>query len=189
VLSFLPALSEPVRAILRKHANDVLPLTRLPQGGNGEDARKLRVVSASELFPEARHPEAALSGLLLLLNCWDASHHIAQDIDSREGSYWHGIAHRIEPDSPNAGYWFRQVGRHPIFPELYAQAQEILNRQTPGSHELHWQLKSSWDSFLFIDWCDEARARPGTTSEKVALAIQKAEWRLLFQWCASSQPQ
>ena len=184
VLSHLPALSEPVRAILRKHADTVLPLTRSPQDADGEDAQKLRAISASELFPEARRPEAALSGLLLLLNCWDASHGISQDIHSPEGSYWHGIAHRIEPDSFNAGYWFRRVGKHPIFTQLYAHAQEILNRHEGHPHKLPWQLKSSWDPFLFIDWCDEARAKPGTASEKAALAIQQAEWRLLFEWCA-----
>ena len=182
------ALSEPVGAVLLKQADTVLPLTRSPQDRNGEDAQKLRAIPVSELFPEARQPEAALSGLLLLLNCWDASHGISQDIHSPEGSYWHGIAHRIEPDSTNAGYWFRRVGQHPIFLQLRAQAQEILNRQEQDTHKLHWQLKSSWDPFLFIDWCDEAREQPGMAGEKAALAIQKAEWWLLFEWCASSGP-
>jgi hypothetical protein len=183
-----PTLSEPVKTILQKYANAVLPLTRSPQDQNGEDARKLRMVSASELFPGARQPDAALSGLFLLLNCWEASHRISQDIHSKEGSYWHGIAHRIEPDSSNAGYWFRRVGKHPIFPELCTQARRILDGQTESSHKVYWRLKSSWDPFVFIEWCDEARAKPGTTSEEAALAIQKAEWQLLFEWCASSEP-
>jgi hypothetical protein len=184
----LPTLSEPVKTILQKQANTVLPLTRSLQDQDGEDAQKLRLVSASELFPGARHPDAALSGLFLLLNCWNASHHISQDIHSKEGSYWHGIAHRIEPDSWNAAYWFRQVGAHPIFPELHGQAQRILDQQMRGSHEPHWQLKSAWDPFRFIEWCDEARAQPGTASEKAAVVIQQAEWQLLFRWCTSSDP-
>jgi hypothetical protein len=175
-----------MKAILRKHADAVLPLTRLPEDRDGKEIEELRTVAVSELFPCARHPEAALSGLLLLLGCWNASHHISQDIHSPEGSYWHGVAHRMEPDSFNAGYWFRRVGRHPIFPKLHAQGEEILNREERNGHKLHWQLKSSWDPFLFIDWCDEARAEPGTASEKAALAIGKAEWQLLFEWCASS---
>ena len=61
-----------------------------------------------KLFPHARDAPAALSGLVLMAGHWDLSHQIAQDISSREGSYWHAIAHRIEPDSPNSGYWFRQ---------------------------------------------------------------------------------
>jgi len=185
----LLTLSEPVKAILQRQANVLLPLIRSPQDQNGEDAQKLRQVSASELFPGARQPDAALSGLFLLLNCWEASHDISQGIDSKEGSYWHGIAHRIEPDSSNARYWFRRVGEHPIFPELHAQAQRILDEQTQSSCKVHWSLKSSWDPFVFIDWCDEARAKPGTAREGVALAIQKAEWQLLFAWCAFSEPE
>jgi hypothetical protein len=188
VLFNLPTLSEPVKSILQQQADAVLPLTRSPQDQNGEDVEKLRLVSASELFPGARQPDAALSGLFLLLNCWNASHHISQDIHSREGSYWHGIAHRIEPDSFNAAYWFRRVGAHPIFPELHGQAQQILDEQMKGSREGRWHLKSSWDPFLFIEWCDEAREQPGAAKEKAALAIQKAEWQLLFRWCASFDP-
>ena len=181
----LPTLSEPAKAILRKHADDFLPLTCSPEPQNEDDARALQAVSTPNLFPGASHPEAALSGLFLLLNCWERSHNISQEIHSKEGSYWHGMAHRIEPDSPNAGYWFRKVGEHPIFPELHRQAQEIFGREKEISGSVHWQLKRQWDPFLFIDWCDEARAKPNSREEQIALRIQKAEWQLLFQWCAA----
>src|SRR5580698_1788635 len=75
-----------------------------------EDARdRLRGVSASRLFPGARAPEAALAGLYVYFSCFDEAHGIAQDIDTAEGSYWHAIVHRQEPDAGNAAYWFRQV--------------------------------------------------------------------------------
>ena len=35
---------------------------------------------------------------MLLLGDWERSHELSQDNPSREGSYWHAIAHRIEPD-------------------------------------------------------------------------------------------
>ena len=57
-------------------------------------------------FPRARVPEAALSGLYLYFSCWDEAHVIAQDLSSAEGSFWHGIVHRQEPDAENASYWF-----------------------------------------------------------------------------------
>ena len=66
--------------------------------------------SASQLFPGAFSPEAALSGLYLYFCAYDQSHSISQDISSVEGSFWHGIMHRQEPDPGNAGYWFRRVG-------------------------------------------------------------------------------
>ena len=50
---------------------------------------------------------------------------MAQDLETQEGSYWHAIVHRQEPDAGNSGYWFRQVGKHPIFPALRARAAEI----------------------------------------------------------------
>ncbi|MBV9035984.1 MAG: hypothetical protein JO182_15950 [Acidobacteriaceae bacterium] len=188
MFSDLSTLSEAVKTILQKHANASLPLTRSPEAQSNNDALMPLAVSATNLFPGARHPDAALSGLFLLLNCWERSHGISQDIPSREGSYWHGIAHRIEPDSSNAGYWFRKVGDHPIFPELHRQAQGIFDREKAISEGVPWQLKGQWDPFLFIDWCDEARAKPNSQEERLTLQMQKAEWQLLFQWCAAPAP-
>jgi hypothetical protein len=130
------------------------------------------------LFPGARHGQAALAGLLLRVECWSESHAIAQDIDSAEGSYWHGIVHRMEPDSFNAGYWFRRVGKHAIFPDLFRRAEEILEASGPK----HWRVKTAWDPFLYIEWCDEARETCGQ-AEAAAIEIQMAEWQLLFDWC------
>src|ERR1700750_314466 len=70
------------------------------------DVSEIRSQDAAVLFPDARNQQAALAGLLLRLGYWEESHTIAQDIQSSDGSYWHGIIHRMEPDSFNAGYWF-----------------------------------------------------------------------------------
>jgi len=164
--------------MLEKYSTRVLPLTR---SGNctSHEAADIRRSWASGLSPGARAPEAAIAGLLLLAGCWEESHEVSQDIASQEGSYWHAIAHRIEPDAGNAGYWFRQVGAHPIFPELQREALEILTRTHPK-----WELKRAWDPFEFIDRCEEARRAPGSELERAVLAIQRAEWDLLFEWCA-----
>jgi hypothetical protein len=115
-----------------------------------------------------------------LLGAWERSHQLSQDNPSREGNYWHAIAHRIEPDSANAGYWFRRVGPHPIFADLHEQTRAILSVHKPSG----WRLKAAWDPLAFIEWCDEARAHPGGAAEHAASEIQQAEWRLLFEWCA-----
>jgi hypothetical protein len=129
--------------------------------------------SASQLFPGAFSPEAALSGLYLYFCAYDQSHSISQDISSVEGSFWHGIMHRQEPDPGNSGYWFRRVGNHPVFPDLRDAAAEA-----------GFPVKDKWDPFAFIDYCEQARRRPGSTEERIAMAVQLAEWQLLFDYCA-----
>jgi hypothetical protein len=119
-------------------------------------------------------PEAALAGLYLYFSCWEDAHEIAQNVSTREGDYWHAIVHRQEPDAGNAGYWFGQVGKHPIFPELREQAAEI--GVDFGPH---------WDPIAFIELCERARRAPGSEMERMALETQRAEWQLLFDYCAT----
>jgi hypothetical protein len=147
---------------------------------SSEDARSiLKTSTAADLFPQSRAPEAALSGLWLYFSCFEESHSISQDLHSAEGSYWHGILHRQEPDAGNAAYWFRRLGGHPVFPLLHERAEEIIR----GSG-VRIQLKDRWDPFAFIELCEEGRLRPGSESERVAREIQRAEWQLLFHYCA-----
>lgn len=171
--------TEPVASILAEYSSRLLPLTR-SEDCHREHAQVLRQHPPGSLFPDARQPEAALAGLMLLIGCWEDSHQLAQDISSTEGSYWHAIVHRMEPDSSNSAYWFRRTGAHPIFTELHREASEILHRAGASG----WRLKQQWDPMLFLTWCDEARQQAGSPLERAACEIQQAEWRLLFDWCA-----
>ena len=132
-------------------------------------------VAAKTLFPRARAPEAALAGLYLYFSCWDDAHQIAQGVNTAEGSYWHAIIHRQEPDAGNSSYWFRRVGRHPIFPALLEQAVGIAGPR----------FGKTWDPFRFIDDCETAARQPGSALEATAREIQRAEWQLLFDYCAA----
>jgi hypothetical protein len=140
---------------------------------------RLARLSSAGLFSEARAPEAALAGLYLYFSCWEEAHRVAQDIPSPEGSYWHGIVHRQEPDPGNAAYWFRQVGRHAIFPALREEAARL----SAGS-AADLPVPASWDPFAFIDLCEKARRQPGSDLEALALHVQRAEWQILFDYCA-----
>jgi hypothetical protein len=148
---------------------------------SAEARRLLRSASAAELFPSAAHPDAALAGLWLYFSCLDESHGISQSVESAEGSFWHGIMHRQEPDAWNSGYWFRRAGRHAIFPALARAAGELAARHP----EARFTPADPWDPFAFIDYCEKARHQPGSPAESLALDIQLAEWQLLFDWCAA----
>jgi hypothetical protein len=134
----------------------------------------LKSKTAERWFPQSRAPEAALGGLYLYFSCLDDAHTIAQDIATAEGSYWHAIMHRQEPDPGNSGYWFQRVGAHAIFPALReAAAQSGVD------------FGARWDPFAFIQYCERARRSPGSYEERRALEVQRAEWQLLFDFCAA----
>ena len=159
-----------VAEILALDGDGGRPLTLAMKAGFAEARERLKSASASRLFAGARVPEAAFSGLYVYFSCFDEAHQIAQDIPTAEGSYWHAIVHRMEPDAGNAAYWFRQVGTHPIFPALARAAGR----------------EGKWDPFAFIDLCEQARHQPGSELESRARAVQLVEWQLLFDWCAKS---
>jgi hypothetical protein len=177
---------------LSRYSPDVAAILALDGGGerlmplahgtcSSEEARlRLKTSSARTLFPGARAPEAALSGLWLYFSCLDESHSLSQEIETSDGSFWHGIMHRQEPDAWNSGYWFRRVGAHPVFPALREAAAQIA----AGYSSVPFEVKPHWDPFAFIDFCERARRQPGTDAERLALEIQRAEWQLLFDSCA-----
>ena len=134
---------------------------------------ELNRLTARSLFPDSCSPEGALAGMYLYFGCLDEAHKIAQDLGTAEGSFWHGIMHRQEPDPGNAAYWFRRVGTHPVFPALLGDARAL--GLTPGPQ---------WDPFVFIDFCEAARARPGSGKRGPRSCVQLAEWQLLFDYCA-----
>jgi hypothetical protein len=118
-----------------------------------------------DAIAKAQLPEAARAGLYLRAGLWDEAHQAAQSIENADGSYWHAIVHRQEPDAGNASYWFRRVGAHPIFSELARRAAEI----EPA-------LAGPWDPYRFIEYCEAASRE----KERRAIAIQQVEWELLF---------
>ena len=127
--------------------------------------------AAPALIRAARVTETARAGLYVYFSCWQEAHEIAQGIETAEGSYWHAIVHRQEPDAGNSGYWFGRVGAHPVFPAL---------RDTAAA--LGYDRGPRWDPYGFIDYC--GAARPGSDEERIALEVQRAEWQLLFHYCA-----
>lgn len=170
--------------------DQLLSPLRLNELGPGEPniavRPQLEALSVERLF-EGRIVDrsmavACLSALWLYHDFLDESHTISQEIATVEGSYWHGIMHRREPDYGNAKYWFRRVGDHPIGPELAAAAGELTRDLGTDSASQFLVRQSSWDSFQFIDLC-QAAASGHSASAMLCRQIQQREWWLLFDYC------
>lgn len=117
---------------------------------------------------EKEMARACHAGLWLYHDHLTESHAISQDLTSEEGSFWHAVMHRREPDAANSNYWWRRVGDHPILYRLAKVGPALGYRYT--------------DPFEFVEFCGRVRGT-GTAEEELARRVQDAEWKLLFDWC------
>jgi hypothetical protein len=139
----------------------------------------LKTTDIARLFPNAQDPAAAAAGLWLYFSCFEEAHELASGSQTPECELWHAILHRREPDSGNAAYWFRKVGTHPTFSAIARAANDILKRIPSAEFRV-----GKWDPFDFIAFCERARSQPGSSQEIAAMEIQRAEWQILFDYCA-----
>jgi hypothetical protein len=126
---------------------------------------------AADLGRPVVAPEAARAchaGLWLYHDFLDESHTISQDLHTPEGSFWHAIMHRREPDAWNSKYWWRRVGAHPVLDQLVTESPALGYGYTNPAD--------------FVDFCERARGQ-NTSDEDLAKRVQLLEWQLLFDHC------
>lgn len=146
----------------------------MPLGPGTPDESKRPLLTAFKPLhdlPNVKNTEAAKAchaGLWLYWDFLDESHSISQEIHTPEGSAWHAIMHRREGDFLNSEYWFRRIGSHPIFGSLKNEAATLGYEYT--------------NPFDFVDFCAKA-IRSGGDDEQLAVKVQMAECRLLFEYC------
>jgi hypothetical protein len=113
-------------------------------------------------------PDACRAGLWLRFNCLDESHAVSQELHTPDGSAWHAVMHRREPDAWNSKYWWRKVGNHPALVRLRSEAPALGYAYTTPE--------------AFVDFCERVRGT-NTDDERTAEAVQELEWRCLFEHC------
>ena len=118
-----------------------------------------------------------LSALYDWYDFLDDSHKCSQEIKTMNGSFWHGIMHRREPDYPNAKYWFQHVDHHPIYPVLAAKTTALKGAKT------FLALRNDWDPFAFVDLCEQAVKTKNPMLDTFCRAVQKTEFDLLLEHC------
>ena len=132
---------------------------------------------------------ACMAGLWLYHDFLDESHSISQDLHTIEGSYWHAIMHRREPDHDNARYWFHRVGRHDAFYTIARAATPYLVQH--GETRLSAQLLPNglWNPFAFIDACAElGRKTPESPSSTVVQHLQRIELESIIHHLLDPHP-
>lgn len=154
-------------------------------GKTPKEAKKLlKGITISDAFQlkitNKKMANASLSGALLFFDLLEESHTLSQSINSKEGSYWHGIMHRKEGDFWNANYWFSKVGGHPIFSTLYENSLKIDTSLSEIKAEIK-EIKS-WNLECFNELVERA-VNEGGEIEDFCLKIQEQEMRTLFDYC------
>ncbi len=98
---------------------------------------------------------------------------------SRQGR---GALERRTPlvHSGNSKYWFRRVGKHPVFEPLRTEAAQLAADAPPPAAFLVRQ--AAWDALAFVDLC-EASYEEAAPCHDLCRRVQRREYELLLAFC------
>jgi len=180
-------LSAPARHLLQLNPDAYRSLVPNASDGSTEARDLLESMRPPQLLAAGKiassdDGKAMLAGLWLWHDWLDESHTISQGLDNPTGSFWHAIMHRREGDFGNSKYWYARCASHPALPTLTVQASSLLNPM-PADKSLLRLTAHGWNPAAFVDLVEQLHARPDDPRHKVAVALQRLEWRVLFNHC------
>lgn len=135
---------------------EALPLDQSMSRLLGSQPKHTELVEETLRHPTlSGHPELA-AGLWLYVDDLDRSHTVSQSIETKTGSYWHGIMHRREGDFSNSRYWHNRAAGHPLLlakPDgLVGEVERAEGQDTP---ELVEKQRAEW--VALFEWCASQR--------------------------------
>ena len=143
------------------------PLTVTTENADGEE--QVETPDGPLTHPDA---DAFRAGLFLLHGDLENGHkHVQAHEGHANPDFMHGLMHRLQGDFDNATYWFRGVGRHPIYNELSDRAAVLGFRALP------------WDPTAFTQAYRAAVEGHDAEQLPVVRAIQALEFALLLRHC------
>ncbi len=157
------------------------------EGGTPELARQmLDGVTAEQLVAakSSADSQGMLAGLWLWLDGLGESHRISRGLSTQTGSFWHAIMHRREGDFSNSKYWYARAAGHPALAILGQQGSAMVNPM-PADKRLLKIVANGWNAGAMVDLAREMHGQPQDPIFPAAVALQRLEWKTLFDYCAA----
>jgi hypothetical protein len=151
-------------------APDGLPVPVRPPRGSEEIRRVIQESNWAELLKLA-DDSLVKTGALWLHGFLEEAHALAQANTSAEGSYWHALVHRSEGDFENSLYWYRRVGKHPIFSRLRGEVESVGGEGDDPGLMQELLAEPVWNPRRMVDLCRKTSVgelTPGSLLQRVA---------------------
>jgi hypothetical protein len=113
----------------------------------------------------------------------DPAHGIVESATRGIEAYIHGVIHRMEGDSWNAKYWFRQVRA----PQLVESLNRHILKGAPKGYLYPWGT-SVFDPSAFVDACQSTVPKIADSTSSVVSAdggrqiFETLQWLALAEW-------
>ena len=153
-----------------------------PKPELGRKVRALAVTIDGEL-PTGPMRQCLHAGLWILADELDKAHQICQGVANNYGSAWHAVVHRRDGDFENSKYWWRQaqgIKWEGIGERLAGGREDTVAR---GQVIGECMAAGRYDPAKFVDRVHHARDGGAGAQDTALVAIQRAEWMVLFEEC------